>query len=277
MSLSIRPVLVLAICAAGCGESPNNNGGGGDLAACCPDLGGGGGGGGSGHDLATGGDLATSHDPDGGGMCADPTSPSGYKCDAWGVHLYLARFVSASATTLRLQLLHDPAQAEGNPSDDTWPLEHDFYQLATVDFPIDDALKSFLCVAFARTTPPNSYPIDANLENFYLSTNSLVITPQGTKRWQNVSDLCGGGSLPALLKPELLMGQFVGSPALPDVAVMIPLQPDARLLTVGAKVTGWLGRGILGADEDRELVPTIHGTVIEVQTQPCSNREAGAC
>jgi hypothetical protein len=58
---------------------------------------------------------------------------------------------------------------------------------------------------------------------------------------------------------------------------MIPLLAQPRLLTVGAPVSGWLARGILGADEDGELVPTIHGMVVEVETQACSNREAGIC
>src|SRR5262249_18438327 len=103
MSLSFRCALLLVVCAAGCGEPPNDGGRGGDLAACCPDLSGG-----SGQDLATRADLATGHDPDGGGTCTDGTSPSGYKCDPWSVHMYLSRFVSADNTTLRLQLLHDP-------------------------------------------------------------------------------------------------------------------------------------------------------------------------
>jgi len=279
MSLSLRSVLLPALlCAAGCGDPPGGHGG--DDLACCPDLGGGAGdpdlAGGGAQDLARA-DLAGGHDPDGGGGCSDGTSPSGYKCDPWGAHLYMSRFVSASATTLRLQLLHDPTQAEGNPSDDTWPLEHDYWQLVTVDFPIDDALRSFLCVAFARTTPPDSFPIDASLADLYLGTNSLPITPQGTTRWQNVQDLCGNGSLPALLKPELLMGPFVDSPALPDVVVVIPLLPSPRTLTVGAEVTGWVARGILGADEDSELVPTIRGKVIEVQTRACAQRAQGIC
>jgi hypothetical protein len=268
---SIRPVLLLAVCAAGCGESPNG-GGGADLAACCPDLGAA-----SGHDLAGGGDLASADDPDGGICSPGGTSPSGYACDPWSVHLYVSRFVSASPTTLRLQLWHDPTY-EGAASDQTWPIEHDYWQLLTVDIPIDNALESFLCVVFAKTTPPDSYPIDDTLAtNLDDGSFSLVITPQGTKRWQNVRDLCGSGSLPALLKPELLSGPFADRPALPEVAVMIPMLPNPHDLTVGAQVSGWLARGIMGADEDRELVPTIRGTVVEVQTRACNNRQIGDC
>jgi hypothetical protein len=106
----------------------------------------------------------------------------------------------------------------------------------------------------------------------YDGSFSLVITPAGTKRWQDVSDLCGGSSLPALLKPAL-----VDQPSLPEVAVMIPLMPSPRYLTVGQEVSGWLARGILGADEDRELVPMIRGTVVDVQTRPCQDRQNGIC
>ena len=48
-------------------------------------------------------------------------------------------------------------------------------------------------------------------------------------------------------------------------------------LTVGAQVSGWLARGILGADEDRELVPTIRGKVVDVQTRACHDRQIGDC
>src|SRR5260370_11499246 len=44
---------------------------------------------------------------DGGVPCGGITSPSGYKCDAWSVHTYVARFVSATSSTLRLELWHD--------------------------------------------------------------------------------------------------------------------------------------------------------------------------
>ena len=74
--------------------------------------------------------------------------------------------------------------------------------------------------------------------------------------------------------PAHRLTNLVTQPTLPDVALMIKLVPDMRLITVGATVTGWLARGVIGADEDRELVPPIHGTVVTVgggeQSQPAA-------
>jgi hypothetical protein len=91
-------------------------------------------------------------------------------------------------------------------------------------------------------------------------------------RTENVSDLCRVASLPVVVTPNL-----VTQAQLPDVAVMIPLLPDAHGFAVGDQVSGWLARGVLFKDEDRELVPVIHGTVVNVMTRPCSQPEQGYC
>jgi hypothetical protein len=212
-------------------------------------------------DLAGGGDGAVS--------CNVSTSPSGYECDPWSVHLYTAKFVSASATTLRLVLDHDPNN-EGSASDTDWPAEHDFRQLLTVDFPIDDALRGFLCIVFADATPPTAYSVGASLYNLNHYGYSILDTEGGTPRWQNVSDLCRVTSLPVVVWPNRVT-------SLPDVAVMIPRQPDPHLLTVGAPVAGWLARGLLGNDEERELAPVIQGTVAKVSTHACSDPAGEGC
>jgi hypothetical protein len=215
-------------------------------------------------------DLAQAGD---GGSCAVSTSPSGYACDPWSVHLYGARFVSAGNGVLRLELWHDPSAYEGSANDTTWPVAHDFKQYLTVDFPIDDALRNFLCVVFASSTPPTAYPVDATLLNLNKVEFPLTLNAQTVMyRWQDVSDLCGVPSLPVVVTPNLVM-----QATLPDVAVMIPLLPDPRNMIVGDPVSGWLARGILGADEDRELVPMIHGTVVNVITMPCPDRLNGIC
>jgi hypothetical protein len=208
-------------------------------------------------------DLADNGGSDGAVSCSVSTSPSGYACDAWSVHLYAFRFVSANASTIRLQLWHDPYN-EGNAGDMVWPLAHDYQQFLDVDFANDATLRQFLCIVFAKSTPPASYPVDATLLNLNHGSFSLPITPNGTERWQNVSELCAVPSLPVVVAPNL-----VTQPTLPDVALMIKLVPDMRLITVGATVTGWLARGVIGADEDRELVPPIHGTVVTVSTHDC--------
>jgi hypothetical protein len=176
------------------------------------------------------------------------------------VHLYTVRFVSASATTLRVVLDHDPNN-EGGQNDFMWPPAHSFRQQVTVDIPIDGALRGFACVVFAATTPPTSYPVDASLLNLNYGAFSLVGSANGTYRWQNVSDLCAAPSLPVVT--------WNVTTSLPDLAVMIPLSPDTRNLAVGASVSGWFARGLVGNDEEAELLPVIPAKVIDVTTTPC--------
>ena len=206
--------------------------------------------------------------PDSGGALADLAGANPDPADFAGV-LYTASFVSASATTLRYVLDHNPNN-EGSSSDVDWPAQHDFRQQLTVDIPVDDALRHFVCIVFAGATPPTSYAVDASLGNLNHYGFSLVDTNGGTQRWQNVSDLCRIASLPVVVWPNLVT-------FMPDVAVMIPLMPDPHALTAGAPVSGWLARGLLGNDEQGELVPVIHGMVVKVETHACSDPAGPGC
>jgi len=243
MSLSIRPVLILAVCAAGCGAS-SNGGGGGDLAGCCPDLG-------------AGADLA-------GGACNIATSPSGYACDPWSTHLYVAETIKRNGSKLRLLVVHNPDN-EGHVDDQAVPPEHDYSQLLTVDVDLTDAVRHFLCVVFTPSATPASF--DAASPTFLTDVNHsghtlLSDDSNGTAHVANLTDICGGSTVPGLPWPSIAAS---GQPALADIALAIPLQPRPRDFTVGTTFSAWLARGILYVDEQSELAPALSGTVVAVQ------------
>jgi hypothetical protein len=209
---------------------------------------------------------------DGGGVDAGvdgllPTcsavSPSGYACDPWSTHLYFTYTTKRQGSSLRLDLAHNP-EYEGQADDMTIPPEHDYSQVLTVDLELTDAVRHFLCIAFAPTATPATF--DASRPSF--STDVAAgehdlsrDDTSGARHLANLIDICGSPMLPSVLAPTLAMG----GPVLPDVAVAIPLVPRPLDFTVGTVFHGWLARGVLYKDEDRELSPDVTLRVVAIQ------------
>jgi hypothetical protein len=199
-----------------------------------------------------------------GATCSIATSPSGYACDPWSAHLYIFEGAKRQGTTLRLTAQHDPDN-EGSQTDMTVPPGHQFYQTLTVDVPLTPEVKQFLCVVFAVDASRPSF--DASSATFlsdvnYSQTMTLlydgVALPTTTA---NLVDLCGT-TLPAVVAPTFTQ---LGKPQLPDLALMLPLDPAPTGFTAGQTIHGWLGRGVLYVDEQSELAPAITATVVSVQ------------
>src|SRR5262249_25943710 len=172
---------------------------------CCRDLG------------AAAADLA-------GGACTIARSPSGYACDPWSTHLYLSEEIKRNGTKLRLMLVHNP-DYEGSVDDQSVPPEHDYSQLLTVDVDLTDAVRQFLCVVFTPSATPKTF--DAASPSFLTDVNHsnhtlLYDVSGGTANVANLTDICGGSTIPGLSWTTLAAS---GPPALADVALAIPLQP----------------------------------------------------
>src|SRR5262249_41906725 len=161
--------------------------------------------------------------------CNVATSPSGYACDPWSVHLYLAWAIKRQGSSLRLILVHN-ADNEGSQNDMTIPPEHDFGQTLTVDVPLTSAVKDFLCVVFTAQANPSSFDSSSPsfLSSLAYSHNTLLYSDEfGSASAANLIDICGGSTIPALVATNL----GGGLPAMPDVALMIPLNPKPTTFT----------------------------------------------
>jgi hypothetical protein len=182
-------------------------------------------------------------------------SPSGYACDPWSTHLYVTNLAKRQGSSLRLDLMHSP-EYEGHTDDMTIPPEHNYFQVLTVDLELTDAVRHFLCIAFAPTATPASF--DASSPSFSTDVAAgehdlLHDDASGTRHVANLIDICGSPTLASVLAPTLA----TGGPVLPDVVVAIPLAPKPLDFTVGTEFHGWLARGVLYVDEDRELSPDV--------------------
>jgi hypothetical protein len=265
-----------ALLAMGCG---------GDAGAAAPGVGSGGanasggassgGGGASGGSLATGGNAGSSAGTGGeagtasggaagAGGSACPSSPSGYGCDPWSVFLYPSDGVVRSAETLRFQMHHD-VDLEGNPGDETIAPGHDFAQTLTLGIALTPEVRKFLCTVFVPS--PTGSAIDPSASDFLATVNpSVGASLLGTlpndyvPHPSNVIDICGSGALEQISAPAL-----VSSPTLPDIVLVLPLQPAPSGLVEGTEFSAWLARGILWVDEESELSPEVTATVIAVQ------------
>jgi len=244
MNTLIR-VCFVVLCCSGCG-SPGLTAGDG---------------GGSGDDGGGGDGGATS---DGPAPTCSATSPSGYACDPWSVHLYMVETIRRQGGTVRLQVVHNP-EYEGGINDMTIPAEHDYSQLLTVDLQLTDAVRQFLCVAFNPHTTPATF--DASSPSFSSTVDPsyhglLNADSTGMPSVANLIDICGSPTLASVYAPVIATS---GRPTLPDVALAIPLQPRPRDFTVGTTFHAWVARGILYVDEESELSPDLSGTVAAVQ------------
>jgi hypothetical protein len=196
----------------------------------------------------------------GAGGCLEQ-SPSGYLCDPWSVHLYVGQQFSKIGNSLRVRLSHDPDN-EGGPNDSMIPIEHQYWQLLTVDIDLTPEVRNFVCVVFTATqaVPPQ----DASSPSFQTDVQtggySIATSPTNGFDLPSLEAICNGSLLSPVVAPAIAMTK----PQLPDLAMMIPLLPTPTTFGVGESFTGHLARGRLFVDEQAELSPEVTATVVEV-------------
>jgi hypothetical protein len=175
-----------------------------------------------------------------GGEC--PGNPSGYACDAWSVHLYPTNGVRREASQLRFQIRHDP-DLEGYPEDIEIAPGHEFVQVLTVN-DLTPAVHDYLCTVLVPDTGGADRSVAAGFSNTvspYVGASLLAILPNDyISHPDNVVDM-GAGPLAPIVNPSP-----VASPTLPDIVLVLPLEPNP---------TGFQGRpNVLGMARTRHHV-----------------------
>jgi hypothetical protein len=198
--------------------------------------------------------------------CSLPSSPSGYGCDPWSVHLYVSQGIARNGNTLTLIVAHDP-EDEGNANDTRVAEGHGFEQQLTVVVPFTAAIRDFVCVAFVPT--PGGAGLDASSPTFLTDVtnhpeSSLLAGPSfdGTAHVNNIAAVCGSSHLAAVTAPHLVT---TGMPVLPDIALAVPMKPKPQGFVVGTKFSAWLARGFIYIDEESEMSPPITAMVTAVR------------
>jgi hypothetical protein len=259
----VVPLALAALGAGACGgESSSDSSQAGTGGTSTSSGGASGAGGESGATGGSAGVTASGGAAGAGGEC--PGNPSGYACDAWSVHLYPTHGVRRETTELRLQIRHDP-DLEGYPTD--WEIApgHEFSQFMTVTIDLTPGVRDYLCSVLVPST--QAEPIDPSLPEFSASVSQYVaaslLSPLPNDYLphpDNVLDICGAGALTPIVNPGLVTG-----PTLPDIVLVLPLEPEPTGFQVGQTFWAWLARGILWVDEESELSPAVTVTIVDIQ------------